>query len=139
MERAPTKLAQGHATSDVGPDFSPAWYTVADIPPVVLRDGVTAQFVTGGRAMLSFVRFAPGGVVDSHAHPHEQCGYMLEGSMQLTIGDETREVRPGQAYTIPGGVAHKAVGGPDGGLALDIFSPVREDYVVLAERAARGE
>ena len=123
----------------MGPDFPPAWYTVADIPSVALRDGVTAQFVTGGRIMLSFVRLAPGGVVELHTHPHEQCGYVLEGSLQMTIGDETREIHPGNAYTIPGGVPHMAVGGPDGGLALDIFSPVREDYVALAERAARGE
>lgn len=139
MEREPVRLVQGHAQSDVGPNFLPAWYTVADIPPVALRDGVTARFVTGGQIMLSFVRFAPGGVVESHAHPHEQCGYMLEGAMQLTIGEETREVCPGDAYTIPGGIAHMAVGGPQGGLALDIFSPVREDYRALANKAEQGE
>ena len=139
MDREPTKLVQGHATSDVGPNFLPTWYNLADVVPVALREGVTAQFVTGGRIMMSFVRLAPGGVVESHAHPHEQCGYVLEGMLRMTIGDETREIRPGDAYTIPGGVSHMAVGGPDGGLALDIFSPVREDYVALAERAARGE
>ena len=47
-----------------------------------------------------------------------------------------RLVRPGDAYTIPGGVSHRAVGGPEGGLALDIFSPPRENYLELARQAA---
>lgn len=131
-------LVQGHAKSDEAPAFPVAWYKLDEIAPVVLREKVSARFVTGGRIMMSFVHLGPGGVVELHHHPHEQCGYMLEGMMRLTIGDETREVRPGDAYTIPGGVPHMAVGGPEGGLALDIFSPIREDYAALAERAARG-
>lgn len=138
MGREPVGSVQGHEQADAGPSFPPAWYTLEAIPPVALRDGVTARFVTGGQIMMSFVQFAPKGVVERHAHPHEQCGYMLEGSMQLTIGDETREVRPGDAYTIPGGVEHRAVGGPQGGLALDIFSPVREDYRALASKVEPG-
>ncbi len=113
------------------------WYNLDTIPSVALRDRVSAQFVTGTNIMLSFVHLEPGGVVELHQHPHEQCGYMISGSMNLTIGEETREIRPGDAYTIPGGVPHAATGGPEGGLALDIFSPVREDYVALAEQAAK--
>lgn len=140
MERQqPVELVQGHAKSDEAPAFPPAWYKLDEIVPVALRDKVSARFITGGRIMMSFVHLGPGGVVELHHHHHEQCGYMLEGSMRLTIGDETREVRPGDAYTIPGGVPHMAVGGPEGGLALDIFSPVREDYAALAARAAQGD
>jgi quercetin dioxygenase-like cupin family protein len=132
-EQKPVELIQGYAKSDEAPAFAPAWYKLDEIPPVALREGVSARFVTGGRIMFSFVHLGPGGRVEMHHHPHEQCGYMLEGSMRLTIGDEERELRPGDAYTIPGGVPHGAVGGPEGGLALDVFSPVREDYAALAK------
>ena len=129
-------LPQGRADSDAGPAFAPAFFKLDELPDVPLRDGVSARFVSGGRMMLSFVRLGPGAEVSAHDHPHEQLGYMLEGSMYLTIGDEERLIRPGDAYAIPGGVPHRAVGGPEGGLALDIFSPPREDYEELARRAA---
>ena len=132
----PSSLPQGHADSDAGPPFDPAFFKLDELPDVPLRDGVSARFVSGGRMMLSFVRLGPGAEVPSHDHAHEQLGYMLEGSMYLTIGDEERLIKPGDAYAIPGGVRHKAIGGPEGGLALDIFSPPREDYQELARRAA---
>ncbi|CAA9572764.1 MAG: Pectin degradation protein KdgF [uncultured Thermomicrobiales bacterium] len=137
-EQKPVELVQGFAKVDEAPAFEPRWYKLDEIVPVALREGVSARFVTGGRIMFSFVRLESGGRVELHQHPHEQCGYMLEGSMDLTIGDETRELRPGDAYTIPGGVPHAATGGLEGGLALDVFSPVREDYAALAEKAAQG-
>ncbi len=136
-EHTPVKLVQGHAESNEAPAFDPAWYKLAEIAPVALREGVSARFITGGRMMLSFVRLESGGIVELHHHPHEQCGYMLEGSMRLTIGEETRDLRPGDAYTIPGGIPHMAVGGPEGGLALDVFSPIRDDYAALAQGAAK--
>jgi quercetin dioxygenase-like cupin family protein len=137
-EQQPVELTRGYAKIDEAPVFEQAWYKLDEVVPVALREGVSARFVTGGRIMMSFVKLEAGGRVELHQHPHEQCGYMLEGSMDLTIGEETRTIRPGDAYTIPGGVPHAATGGPEGGLALDIFSPVREDYVALAEQAAQG-
>ena len=102
-----------------------------------MREGVAARFVAGGRMMFSFVHLAPGAEMPLHDHPHEQLGYMLEGSMLLTIGEEERLLRPGDAYAIPGGVKHRAVGGPEGGLALDVFAPPREEYLALAKQGNR--
>ena len=78
--------------------------------------------------MLSYVEIDEGCVVGTHHHPHEQAGMLLKGRMELTIGDETRIVEPGAMYIIPANVPHRAaaVGGPV--VALDIFSPPREDY-----------
>ena len=54
--------------------------------------------------------------------------------MKFTIDGETRTVEPGEAFLIPAHVPHRAeaVDGPC--VALDIFSPIREDYVELANR-----
>ena len=81
--------------------------------------------------MLSIVDFEPGGQVPLHSHPHEQGGVMLEGRMELQIGSESRVLEPGEYYIIPPGTPHqaRAVGGP--ARALDIFSPIREDYAAL--------
>lgn len=137
-EQERIELQQGFAKIEEAPSFDPAFYKLEEVPVVTLREGVTARFVVGGRMMMSFVHLAPGAEVPLHDHPHEQIGHMVEGTMYLTIGDDERLVRPGDAYTIPGGVPHRAVGGPEGGLALDIFAPPREQYLELARQAAGG-
>jgi quercetin dioxygenase-like cupin family protein len=135
-EQKPVELQQGFAKVDESPTFDPAFYKLDELPVVTLAEGVTARFIVGGRMMMSFVHLAPGAEVALHDHMHEQIGHMVEGTMYLTIGGDERLVRPGDAYTIPGGVPHRAVGGPEGGLALDIFSPPRENYLALARQAA---
>lgn len=91
--------------------------------------GVDIFTTAGERMMLSFVEFAPRAVVEMHSHPHEQMGLLLEGELTFTIGDEEHVVRPGQMWRIPGDVPHKAVAGGEPVKALDVFCPIREDYL----------
>ena len=91
--------------------------------------GVGIQTVAGDKMMLSFVELEPRPVVESHCHPHEQMGLMLEGELDFTIGDERQVVRPGEMWRIPGGVVHGAIAGPEPVKALDVFYPIREDYL----------
>ncbi|HET8626708.1 MAG TPA: cupin domain-containing protein [Thermomicrobiales bacterium] len=138
-ESQPGGLPHGKVTSDVAPQFEPAFYQLDQVPAVPLAEGVAARFVTGGRIMFSFVHLDAGGEVPLHDHPHEQVGYVLDGSIVMTIGGEERHLHPGDAYTIPGGVAHRGVGGPEGCLVLDAFAPPREDYLARArEFVGRG-
>ena len=79
--------------------------------------------------MLSLVEFDPGAVVESHSHPHEQVGLLVEGELTFTIGDHQETVQPGDMWRIPGGVVHSAVAGDQPVKALDVFHPIREDYL----------
>jgi quercetin dioxygenase-like cupin family protein len=63
-----------------------------------------------------------------HSHPQEQTGYLVSGNMIMTIGDEEHIVRPGDSWCIPGGVDHGARILEDS-VAVEVFSPVREDYL----------
>ena len=78
--------------------------------------------------MMSVVEIAPGSEVPNHAHPHEQAGLVLQGEFEFTIGGETKRLRQGDAYVIPGQVEHSLVGSDGWSRALDIFSPPREEY-----------
>ncbi len=98
------------------------------LPTKELAPGVEARLAWGDNIMLSFVELGPGGLVPPHSHPHEQGGLCLEGAMEFTIGGETRIIRKGQGWMIPGGVVHAVRALESGCLALDIFSPPREDY-----------
>ncbi len=79
--------------------------------------------------MLSLVDFEPGAVVEAHSHPQEQCGLMLEGRARFFVGDEEQVLGPGDMWKIPGGVTHRVVALDEGCRALDIFHPIREDYL----------
>ena len=91
--------------------------------------GVHIYTAAAEKMMLSLVEFEPGAVVKEHSHMHEQVGILLEGELTFTIGGETRTLVPGDIWRIPGGTLHRAVAGPEPVKALDVFAPVREDYL----------
>lgn len=82
----------------------------------------------GPQMLLAEFTLAAGSEVPMHAHPHEQVGYVVRGSMRLTIGDEARTCAAGDSYYIPGDVSHMAVLEEDA-LVIDVFCPPREDYL----------
>ena len=127
------------SSSAIDTSFVPAFYQVDAIRDVPLLEGISARFITGSRIMFSFVRLAPGAVMPDHNHPHEQLGYVLEGSMVLDLAGDERTLQSGEAYAIPGGVTHRAVGGPNGCLVLDAFNPPREEYLERARQTAKPE
>jgi quercetin dioxygenase-like cupin family protein len=109
------------------------------LPANEIAPGVRIRTPYGERIMLSLVEIDAGAAVPAHDHPHEQAGIVLAGRMELTIGGESRVVAAGEAYIIPGGAVHAArsVEGPC--RALDIFSPIREEYArALGEALAKG-
>jgi quercetin dioxygenase-like cupin family protein len=93
-----------------------------------LFGAITARTFWGENMLLSLVDLPAGSVVPMHSHPHEQAGVLLEGEVTFTVGGETRALKPGDMWMIPGGVEHSVVAGDRPAKALDIFSPVREDY-----------
>lgn len=93
-----------------------------------LAPGVYLRTMWGEKVMMSLLEVAPAAVVPLHTHPHEQAGLVIQGEFDMTIGAETRRIRQGDAYVIPGGVEHGVVGSRGWALALDIFSPPREEY-----------
>jgi quercetin dioxygenase-like cupin family protein len=105
--------------------------------PKEIAPGSEIRVAWGEKLMLSFVRIEPGSVVPLHSHPHEQGGVCLEGEFEFTIGSETRIVRRGEAWMIPGGVEHAARGLGSSAYLLDIFYPHREEYKT-AERIRLG-
>lgn len=107
---------------------------VKEFQPIEPVPGCRMRTPFGEHLMLSYLEMDDGAVVPMHSHPHEQGGMLLQGKLELTIGDETRLCEAGAMFLIPPHVMHKAVavGGPV--VVLDVFSPVREDYAELTNR-----
>ena len=72
--------------------------------------------------------FEQGAVGALHSHPHTQITYVVSGAFAFTIDGETRTVRAGDTMLKEDGVPHGCTC-LEAGVLLDIFTPMREDFV----------
>ncbi len=84
--------------------------------------------VYGEKTLMVEFRLRRDASLPLHAHPHEQIGYLVKGQIRLTIGADVYEVLTGDSWCIPGGALHGAEIIEDS-VAIEVFSPVREDYL----------
>lgn len=84
--------------------------------------------VFGDKTLLSEFRMKAGSKLPPHSHIYEQTGYLVEGKVRLTIGDETFIAEPGDSWCIKSNISHCAEILADS-VAVEAFSPVREDYL----------
>lgn len=104
------------------------FFVIDDQPEKGIFEGTRIRTLHGEKLMMSFVTLQPQSVVAEHSHPHEQMGMVLEGTFELTIDGESQVLKKGDAYLIPSNVKHSARSLGASAVALDIFSPPREDY-----------
>ena len=69
-----------------------------------------------------------GSAFPEHSHPHEQIGYVVKGSFEATLGDETSTIHAGDTYYVPPNLVHGVIALEEG-ILLDIFTPQREDFL----------
>lgn len=53
---------------------------------------------------------------------------VIEGSVHVRIGEETRTVASGGIWRIPSGTPHTVTAGETGAVVVDVFSPVRTEW-----------
>ncbi|WP_246196396.1 cupin domain-containing protein [Aquisphaera giovannonii] len=94
-----------------------------------IAPGVEIRTTATSGMMLSVVHFEAGSQLPDHSHPHQQMGVLVSGRLEFVIGGLTRILGPGDVWRIPGGVPHRAraIEGP--AEAIDVFHPIREDYL----------
>lgn len=92
------------------------------------QEGVYRKTLVYGENMLMAEFMLKGGhVLPMHKHPHEQAGYLVSGHIVFNIEGEEYDILPGDSWVIPGNMLHGAKLLVDS-LAVEVFSPVREDY-----------
>ncbi len=92
----------------------------------------------GDKTLMVEFRLQKGAVLPKHKHPHEQAGYLVSGQLDLTIGNKTRRLGPGDSWCVPGDTEHGAKAMQDS-VAVEVFSPVREDYLPKEGADVAGE
>jgi quercetin dioxygenase-like cupin family protein len=94
----------------------------------VLPGIMIKTLVYGDKTLISEFRMEQGSQLPPHAHPNEQTGYLIAGKIRLSIGDEKFDVEPGDSWCVLSNVEHRAEILADS-VAIEVFSPVREDYL----------
>jgi quercetin dioxygenase-like cupin family protein len=91
-------------------------------------ESVHGRAIHGERITLGVIELDANSVVPEHSHEPEQLGICLAGSLLFRVGDESRELRPGDTWSIPSNVPHEVSVGPEGAVVLDVFAPTRDDW-----------
>lgn len=95
-------------------------------------EGVRRQVLGHGTdLMVVRVEFAANAVGALHHHPHRQATYVISGRFEVTVGDQTTELGAGDVFYAPADAEH-GVKALERGVLLDVFTPVRQDFLTPA-------
>ena len=96
---------------------------------IEMFDGVARRTLNAGdRTSIHEIEIATGATVPMHTHPHEQIGYLVSGRVRFELAGEVKELSAGDSWIIPGETPHE-VTALEPSVALDIFSPRRDEYI----------
>jgi quercetin dioxygenase-like cupin family protein len=105
---------------------------VTDWTKVQVEDvakGIKRQMVVGENVMVCRFTFAPFVVTDVHTHPHEQMTLVIRGKVRFTIDGLTVIAAPGDVLHFPPHNEHGATMLDEEVVLIDIFSPIREEFL----------
>lgn len=102
--------------------------------PFPIFPGVSLLSTGGEQVLLCRVSYEPGTTVHRHAHEHtEQLMAIVEGEVEVTIGDEKRTLAAGDVCVMNRGVEHELYS-ETGVTFFEALSPVPLDHVDDPER-----
>ncbi len=100
------------------------------------RSTAQARLIWGRNAQISYVRLDPNSSSARHIHPEDQLSYVLRGTIEQGVMDTTYTAtgEAGHVVNLPGGMVHSGEIGETGADELDVFWPVRPDYIDKAQK-----
>jgi quercetin dioxygenase-like cupin family protein len=113
------------------------YYRWEDVKAEQLNPLLSRKIIAGRKLMLAEFATKKGAVVPPHKHRHEQVSFVLKGRVKFTVGGEERLTKKGDIVVIPPYVEHSAVTLQDS-LGLDVFTPLREDWLSGSDAYLRG-
>jgi quercetin dioxygenase-like cupin family protein len=104
-----------------------SFHTLDEIEQRELLPGLHVRFLHSENMTAAYWFIEAGSEMPVHTHPHEQITNVLEGELELTLGEESRVLGPGTAAVIAPEIPHGGRAVSDCRV-IDVFHPVREDY-----------
>ena len=101
----------------------------SNIPVEQVADGIQRQMLVGDQMMICRFRFKPFLVTPEHDHPHEQMTIVERGKVRFFIEGKERIASAGDVLHFPSQTWHGATMMDEEVVLIDIFTPVREDFL----------
>ncbi len=101
--------------------------SIESLQPKEVVPGFTGRFIHSDKISLAYWEVKAGSEIPFHSHVHEMMVNVIEGKLELTIGDDVQILEFGTVGKIAGNVPHRAKAITDCKI-IDVFYPVREDY-----------
>ena len=101
----------------------------ANIPFEKIAEGIERQMIIGENLMICRLRFAPFTVTQEHDHPHEQMTIVERGRVKFFVDGVEKIVSAGDILHFPSMCWHGATMLDEEVILIDIFSPIREDFL----------
>jgi quercetin dioxygenase-like cupin family protein len=101
----------------------------ATIPGESLDGGIVRQMIHGDRLMICRLTIPAGTATPAHRHANEQFTIVEKGKVRYVLGTEETIFGPGDIILLSGGFWHGATTLDEEVVLLDIFSPIREDFL----------
>ncbi len=99
------------------------------IPVEKISDGIERQMIVGQNLMICRLKFDPFVVTPAHSHPHEQVTLVMQGKVKFILGDDEKIMSAGDVLHFPSNHWHGATMLDEEVVLIDIFSPIREDFL----------
>lgn len=104
-------------------------------PWIEICPGVKRRTHAHGRTMYQMVaELAAGSRMPEHQHSQEQIVHILSGRMRLIVAGVPHELKTGDSHYLASNIPH-GVETIEETRVLDTFSPPRDEYLALDEKA----
>jgi quercetin dioxygenase-like cupin family protein len=93
---------------------------------VAVAPHIVARSLTGTELSVSVFDLEPHAVVPRHSHPNEEFGYVISGSLSLSVNEgEAHNISAGESFFVCPNESHTAVASESGCQLLEFYAPPR--------------
>ena len=103
------------------------FHSLDEITPKEIMPGFHGRFIHSEAMTVAHWEIDAGSVLPMHSHPQEMIINLMNGELELTVGDESRTLVSGDVVVIPGDVPHGGKAITDCQI-IDVWHPPRDDY-----------
>lgn len=103
-------------------------YTWGQVQEEQMNPLLSRKVIHGRNITVAKLRLQKYAVVPTHSHANEQITMLEQGKLRFVLDGNEKILQPGEILVIPPDVAHMVEALEDS-IAVDLFSPIREDWI----------
>ena len=104
-------------------------YDWNSVPSEQLTPAIARKAIHRANMTVARLELKRGAAVAEHSHVHEQISMVERGALKFVVAGREQIVRAGELLALPSGVPHGVVETLEDSVVVDVFSPVREDWI----------